>query len=175
MTDIAFTVSSEEETEAKRADGASRLKSIASELRSLRRAEQSAQFEMGRLLCEVVDTTMLRINLPLREERHDVALWAKREVGLSYSRSRELIDAWRVKEAFSTGTNEPATTSQVLPLRSLLKHGNEGKRLINEIWQQASEKSNRQEGPSRSVVAKIAKEVAPEVIGACHVITRSAR
>ena len=168
MTDIAFTVLSEEETEAKRADGASRLKSIASELRSLRRAEQNAQFEMGRLLCEVADTTMLRINLPLREDRHDVALWAKREVGLSYSRTRELIDAHRVKSALVPGLNEPASEAQVRPLRPLLKHGNEGKRLINEIWQQASEKSNRQEGPSRSVVAKVAKEVAPEMIGIRH-------
>jgi len=173
MTDIALAVLTSEESAARRSDGAEQLKKIASELRSLRRAEQNAQFEMGRLLCQVVDTTMLRINLPLREERHDVALWAKREVGLSYGRTAQLLDAWRAKAALHPGVNEPLNEAQVRPLVPLLKHGAEGKRLINEIWQEASEKSQRQEGPSRALVAKVAKEKAPEIIGVRHQKPRS--
>jgi hypothetical protein len=173
MNELALTVLSQEETDARRADGAERLKKIASELRSLRRAEQNAQFEIGRLLCLVADTTMLRIHLPLREERHDVALWAKRETGLSYGQSRRLSETWRVRAALSPGTNEPSTVAQLDPLRPLLKHGVEGKRLINEIWQEASEASNRQEGPSRSLVAKVARDKAPDIIGTRHQKPRS--
>lgn len=175
MSEIALAVLTPEESAARRSDGAEQLKKIASELRSLRRAEQNAQFEMGRLLCRVVDTTMLRINLPLREERHDVALWAKREAGLSNERTAQLMDAHRIKASLSSnqGLNEPANESQVRPLRPLLKHGSEGKRLINEIWQEASEKSSRQEGPSRALVAKVAKEKAPDIIGVRHQKPRS--
>lgn len=162
---LELHVVTEEETQAKRQEGAEQLTKIAAELRALYRAEQNAGFEMGRLLCEVTDTTWLRVNLPLREERHDVTVWAKREVGLTYTRTLQLIDAWRVKSALDARLTQPTNVNQLLPLRPLLKHGREGRDLINTIWERACEESNRKEGPSRSHVAKIAKKEAPDLIG----------
>lgn len=164
MPDLAIHVLSEDETADHLEALKERLASIANELRSLRRAEQNAQFEMGRLLCEVAGSSLSAL-LPMREGRKDVALWAKREVGLSYSRTAELMDAWRIKERLVPGLNEPTSEAQLRPLRPLLKHGTRGKALINLIWEKACEQSNRPEGPSRSLVAKIAREEAPDIIG----------
>lgn len=128
------------------------------------RAEQNAAFEMGRLLCQVSKSS-LSMNLPEREGRKDVALWAKREVGLTYSHTARLMDVWRVKGCLAPVLNEPTAYSQLLPLRPLLKHGKEGRDLINRIWERASAESNRKEGPSHSFVTTIAKQEAPEIIG----------
>ena len=140
------------------------LAKIAEELRSLHRAEQNAGFEMGRLLCRVAGSS-LSASLPEREGRKDIAFWAKREVGLSYRTTARFMDVWRIKETFPTGGQDPSTTSQLDPLRPLLKHGREGRELLNIIWERACAESGRPEGPSRRLIAKVAKEEAPEIIG----------
>lgn len=164
MSDLAIHVLTEDEAAGHLDALKERLASIANELRSLRRAEQNAQFEMGRLLCEVAGSSLSAL-LPMREGRKDVALWAKREVGLSYSRTAELMDAWRVKQRLVPGLNHPASEAQTRPLRPLLKHGKQGTELINRIWEQASEQSDRPEGPSRALVARIARQEAPDIVG----------
>lgn len=165
MSGIEMHVVDERETLARREDGAEELAKIANELRALHRAEQNAGFEMGRLLCKVAGTTWLRVNLPLREDRADIALWAKREVRLTYVQTARLMDVWHVREALSPGINEPSTIAQFDPLRPFLKHGKRGRDLINEIWEQASKESDRKDGPSRSHVAKVAKRLAPDIVG----------
>lgn len=168
MGALAVHVLTEAEQETRKAQREEALAKVAQKLRELAQAREQNAFDMGKLLCEVAGG-VLRMNLPIHENRRDIALWAKKEVGLSYVRTGQLMDAWKVKVILELNArlNPPMTEYQVRPLTPLLAHENAGKKLIQKIWERAVEEmKNKKNGPTRSEVSKIAKEEAPGIIGA---------